>query len=251
MSKDKETRPSIVPIMEDGRVIRSVRVGSWGPLKNECALIEAYNARGRMTGPYTIDYLPGAMWKVFRNDVFMRYADAGTVKEMARQIALDNGALFESMAETSDGGERPNRGNYGPQPAVCEWIEGHDSVIIEYLGSDENWPTGCWQIEYEEGEQHVNEAQLIAIAKQLGMGDLTNRKLTNNLDDVFGPTNQRSKFAGRLARSVRVPVGGDAELDAAFDPPPSYPCYTDKDDDWAGVFDSKAVDPYDLEEVFG
>jgi hypothetical protein len=43
--------------------------------------------------------------------------------------------------------EAPSRGDHGPLPAECEWIESHDETFVEFRGQDVNWPNGCWQVE--------------------------------------------------------------------------------------------------------
>lgn len=89
------SRPSFA--MVDGRYIRP---GSWGPLLKECKAIEAWGAKNRPCGPYTVDYLPGGdksepMWKVFRDDEFMRYADTEDIQRMAGLLSRNDIATLE------------------------------------------------------------------------------------------------------------------------------------------------------------
>jgi hypothetical protein len=72
------------------------------------------------------------------------------------------------------------RGDYGPLPNECEWIENHDEVFIEYAGEDENWPTGCWVIQSSGDDQFVDAEQLKYIAHELlGMPESVKSRTRN------------------------------------------------------------------------
>lgn len=92
------SRPSVITMYEgEGkarRAIGSIRPGSWGPMAAECKRIEAYKAGNRPCGPYTVDHIPSnnpdypdGIWKIFRRDQFMRYADREDIQTLDRLVA--------------------------------------------------------------------------------------------------------------------------------------------------------------------
>jgi hypothetical protein len=64
-----------------------------------------------------------------------------------------------------------NNGSYGPLPEECKWIEEHDKVFVQYMGTDENWVSGCWAIETGNPDpDYYDHAQIMYIAHEvLGM----------------------------------------------------------------------------------
>lgn len=130
---------------------------------------------------------PRGCWMIkYRKDL-VRFADIDQMLEMTQM--LERGFMAEVIeAVQGTGAAGPvrvgkpqidakgniivetNNGNHGPLPDECKWIEEHDPVFIQYAGSDENWPNGCWCIEGNAEPQYVDDEQLKFIAHEtLGM----------------------------------------------------------------------------------
>lgn len=65
----------------------------------------------------------------------------------------------------------PDRGDHGPLPDECAWIEAHDETFVRYAGSDPVWPTGCWEVNKSGYDRQLcDAAQIKYIAHEvLGM----------------------------------------------------------------------------------
>jgi hypothetical protein len=115
----------------------------------------------------------------------LRLADATQMKEIYGAIG-NSGQFWELVTGEGQPGPyrkgrpavnaqgvviEPDRGDHGPLPNECKWIEENDSAFIRYLGEDEDWPTGQWQVEKSGCEpQMLDAAQVKYVAHEiLGM----------------------------------------------------------------------------------
>lgn len=97
---------------------------------------------------------------------FIRYCDALQLREMEQvlnaglleeleglilAVGVKEGPVRASDKPRIDPRGNPivevNNGNHGSLPDECEWIESKDPVYVQYMGTDDNWPRGCWAIE--------------------------------------------------------------------------------------------------------
>lgn len=186
-----------------------IRTGTWGPRKQECRIIENFDRPpGAQHGRYTIDYLPGDMYKIMYSQFdcnqrvcsgheFLRYADGVQIEEMANVIMSGDGAKFVAIvhdvrARVNNNG-KPKRANgdidrgWGGEKEVCDWIEGHDEVFVSYHGTDKVWPNGCWEvISADATRQLLDVDQLYYVAQEiLGMPKTSRPKAREY--DAFSP----------------------------------------------------------------
>lgn len=101
-----------------------------------------------------------------------------------------------------------NNGNHGPLPAECAWIEAHDPVYVQYMGTDDNWPNGCFAIEAADREtQYFDQNGIIHIAHEiLGMPY-----------QMFKANGWVNKLAERQQQNLDLPEDEDIDpFEAAF-----------------------------------
>jgi hypothetical protein len=159
---------------------------------------------------------PRGCTRIEYRDEIIRYADVDQLAEM--EAARQRGFTDELMAQIEGIGNpivESSKGDYGSLKAECEWIETHDNVFINYMGTDENWPDGCYAIESGKSEpDYYDPDQIKYIAYEiLGMPII--KTVSTRTVRVNG--RDRTPITESVTLSDDDPLG----LDSAFENPQS------------------------------
>jgi hypothetical protein len=186
---------------------------------------------------------PLGLWSITRVRVqegisiegdFVRYCDEGQLQEMNQVLSAGMLDELEGLilgVGVKDGPVRAmgkpridpfgnpvvesSKGNYGSLTAECLWIENRDDVFIQYMGTDDNWPNGCWAIESKDPDPAYYDAdQIRYIAHEiLGMPEIVKSRTR---DTRVGPlTTDVVVLGNSKARTALAKVGIMALIDEA------------------------------------